>query len=303
MQFPVEARNAVQLVYREPELCLRAGAGLVLALLLAGCVYQPSDGAPSVKLDPAKIPDAEPRVEPRSRGGNKSPYSVFGKTYYVMSSSAGFFQRGEASWYGTKFHGNNTSNGERYDMYKMTAAHKTLPIPSYVRVRNLENGKQVIVRVNDRGPFHGDRIIDLSYAAATKIGMLKKGTARVEVEIIDTKAWVAGKKSGSVALAGAGSTGLHKPTAPARRVMHTGKPGEGRLYLQVGAYTSLDSAQSVQNRLLDSLEYNVVIHPTGTQQQLYRVRIGPLPSDRSLEDLKHSAALDAFGRLVRVTEF
>ena len=131
------------------------------------------------------MPDAIPRIEPRARSGNPPFYSVFGKRYYVLSSSVGYRERGVASWYGPGFHKMRTSIGERYDMYGMTAAHKTLPLPAYVRVTNLQNGRSVVVRVNDRGPFVGNRIIDLSYSAAVKLDMLHNGTAMVEVRTVD----------------------------------------------------------------------------------------------------------------------
>lgn len=132
-----------------------------------------------------ETPDAVPQHEPKSRGGNSPVYEVFGKTYRVLGSAAGFRERGAASWYGKKFHGQKTANGERYDMYKMTAAHKSLPLPSYVRVTRTDNGKSVIVRVNDRGPFHKGRVIDLSYAAAAKLGMLGAGSTQVEIAALD----------------------------------------------------------------------------------------------------------------------
>ena len=134
---------------------------------------------------PGAVPDAVPRVEPRSRYGNPPFYEVFGKRYYVLSSSVGYWERGVASWYGPGFHKERTSTGEPYDMYGMTAAHKTLPLPAYVRVTNLQNGRSIVVRVNDRGPFVGNRIIDLSYTAAAKLDMLRNGTAMVEVRSID----------------------------------------------------------------------------------------------------------------------
>lgn len=142
------------------------------------------DRAPKSAPDVSKVEDAHPKYEPYSRQGNQQNYTVRGKSYQVMSSAKGFKQTGGASWYGSKFHGHLTSNGETYDMYSMSAAHKTLPLPSYVRVTNEANNKQVIVRVNDRGPFHEGRIIDLSYAAAYKIGMLQQGTAKVSIETI-----------------------------------------------------------------------------------------------------------------------
>jgi rare lipoprotein A len=146
-----------------------------------GGYYQddgPGDHPPDGLLE---LPDAIPKVEPYSATGNK-PYVVFGKTYVPITDSQPFKQRGVGSWYGKKFHGQKTSSGELYDMYKLTAAHPTLPIPSYARVTNLNNGAQVIVRINDRGPFHSDRIIDLSYTAALKLGYLGKGSSQLEVE-------------------------------------------------------------------------------------------------------------------------
>ena len=134
----------------------------------------PPDG--DIELDPNNIPDAVPVEEPRTAAGNKSPYTVLGETYEVMPESTGYEQTGKASWYGKKFHGYKTSNGEIYSMYKMSAAHRTLPIPSYVRITNLDNGKSGIVRVNDRGPFHSYRIIDVSYAAAVRLDMVRSGT-------------------------------------------------------------------------------------------------------------------------------
>lgn len=165
------------------------GGVLLWALLLSGC--SSSGGSRTlgsneqIPGDLENIPDAVPRVEPRARYGNPATYVVFGKRYYTKTSSQGHVERGLASWYGPNFHGRNTSSGERYDMYQMTAAHKSLPLPTYARVTNLENGRSAVVKINDRGPFHGPRVIDLSYAAATKLGVVKKGTAMVEVRAID----------------------------------------------------------------------------------------------------------------------
>ncbi|WP_394130467.1 septal ring lytic transglycosylase RlpA family protein [Shewanella maritima] len=165
--------------------------------LLSACSSSPStptsqddryqikhDRAPTDAPDVSKVEDAHPKYEPYSRQGNNMTYTVRGKSYTVLTTGKGFKESGDASWYGSKFHGHLTSNGETYDMYSMSAAHKTLPLPSYVRVTNLDNNKQVIVRVNDRGPFHPGRVIDLSYAAAHRIDMLKTGTARVAIETI-----------------------------------------------------------------------------------------------------------------------
>ncbi|NEV62558.1 septal ring lytic transglycosylase RlpA family protein [Thiorhodococcus minor] len=155
-------------------------------LLLTGCASQKHlvDGD-EIPPEIARIPDAAPKVEPLSRSGNPDSYVVFGKRYYPKKSSRGHVERGLASWYGEPFHGRKTSSGDIYDMHAMTAAHKTLPLPTYARVTNLENGRSVVVRVNDRGPFHGPRIIDLSYTAAVKLGVHRKGTAAVEVRAID----------------------------------------------------------------------------------------------------------------------
>ena len=181
-----------------------------LAVFVGGCATAPT--APSVETKPkvvaappvikdsapaapppglATLPDPVVRNDPKSRRGN-NPYVVFGQHYQVMDSAAGYDQVGGASWYGTKFHGRTTSSGEPYDMYELTAAHRSLPIPTYVRVTNLQNGKSSIVRVNDRGPFHPNRIIDLSFAAAVKLGFERKGTARVRVESLAATSAVAG---------------------------------------------------------------------------------------------------------------
>lgn len=175
----------------------RAALSLSATLGLAGCFtsrHEPEPLPPTAVptpppvAAPPTIPDAVPKVEPLSRYGNPPYYEVFGKRYYVLSSSVDYLERGVASWYGPGFHEVRTSSGETYDMYAMTAAHKTLPLPAYVRVTNLENGRSVVVRVNDRGPFVGNRIIDLSYTAAARLDMLRNGTAMVEVRGIDPRA-------------------------------------------------------------------------------------------------------------------
>ena len=162
-----------------------------LALAAAACTSAPKKGGyykddgpganPPANL--ASLPDAQPRVEPLHRFANR-PYEVFGKKYVPLTSVRSFHQRGVASWYGKRFHGQKTASGERYDMYAMTAAHPILPIPSYARVTSVRTGKQVIVRINDRGPFHSDRVIDLSYAAAYRLGLIGTGSGEVEIEAI-----------------------------------------------------------------------------------------------------------------------
>jgi len=192
-----------------------------------------------------------------------------GKSYHVMSSSQGYRETGTASWYGKKFHGHKTSNGEIYDMYGMSAAHKSLPLPTYLRVTNLANGRQVIVRVNDRGPFHGKRLIDLSYAAASKLDFLKYGTAKVRLEAIDPKAWQRSKGIVSSAVS-------------------SSQPSVAGRYLQVGAYSSRNSAEYVEEQLRPVLnDLAVIIRPvTGSSgRTLYRVQVGPLRSSTSLSEL------------------
>lgn len=159
---------------------------LVLMLALTSCaMFRRGDGPPNYNVDVSKIPNAVPKVEPRAKYGNQAAYTVKGKRYYTLKSSSGYSAVGVASWYGTKFHSLRTSSGERYNMLGMTAAHKTLPLPTYVEVTNLKNKRTVIVKVNDRGPFSSNRLIDLSYVAAKKLGMLGHGTAYVEVKAIN----------------------------------------------------------------------------------------------------------------------
>lgn len=181
----------------------RLWLALLSLALLAGCAggggspggggggrYAMNDDAyPDSPEDVSNVPDAVPKVEPRAKSGNRPTYSVWGKTYHVLSDPIGYVAEGRASWYGVKFQGYATASGESYDMYKMTAAHRSLPLPTYARVTNLDNGRQVIVRVNDRGPFHDDRLIDLSYAAAARLDILGHGTGRVRVEAIDPVVW------------------------------------------------------------------------------------------------------------------
>ncbi len=172
------------------------------------------DAYPEEPPDVSRVPDAVPRHEPHSRGGNRSSYEVWGKTYHVLPDASGYAKQGTASWYGEKFHGYATSNGEIYDMYKMSAAHRSLPLPTFARVTSLDNGRSVIVRVNDRGPFHSDREIDLSYAAAARLDILDNGTGRVRVEAIDVDRWLA-ENGGSNPVAGADRRGVSQQAAAA----------------------------------------------------------------------------------------
>jgi rare lipoprotein A len=213
------------------------------------------DGPPP---DLSNLPEPVPTVEPHSLYGNKSPYSVLGRTYSVLPSARGYDERGIASFYGSKFHGYKTSNLEDYDMYKFTAASKVLPLPSYARVTNLQNGKSVIVRINDRGPFHEDRVIDLSYAAAVKIGVWPKGTGLVEVQGIDPSAPV----------------DQEAPPPPVVPPPSEHTPG---IYLQVGAFADPANAEHVAEQLRTANFAPVqVVDATIGGRLVHRVRVGPL---------------------------
>jgi len=208
-------------------------------------------------IDIASMPEPVPRSEPRSRYGNKSPYNVLGQTYTVLPTAAGYDERGIASYYGSKFHGYMTSDFEKYDMYAFSAASKVLPLPSYARVTNLENGKSVIVRINDRGPFAENRIIDLSYAAAVRIGIWPKGTGLVEVQGIDPA--------------------RENAEPPLPITVTAQKVGTPRLYLQVGAFGDPANAERLATRLRDQDVGAVrVVDAQIGGRTLKRVQIGPL---------------------------
>ena len=207
-----------------------------------------------------KIPNAKPKHEPKSKYGNPKSYTVFKKSYDVLPSSKGYKARGKASWYGKKFHGYRTSNGETYDMYGMSAAHKTLPLPTYAKVTNLDNGKSVIVKINDRGPFHDDRIIDLSYAAAGKLGILGKGTGNVEVHAIDPK--------------------LKLP----------------QQYLQLGVFNQEKNAQDMVSQLKKvAKDHPITVRSkTKNKTKLFHVHIGPIKDETVVSELIDTLALHKF---------
>ena len=220
----------------------------------------PPPAKPSTKPDVSKIPDAVPKVEPRSKRGNPPFYTVLGKRYEVRPSAEGYVERGIASWYGPTFHGELTSMGERYDMYAMTAAHKTLPLPAYARVTNLRNGKSVVVRINDRGPFVVNRIIDLSYTAAHHLDMLRDGTSMVEVRTL-----IPGQPD------------------PLTRSQET--PPQ-QLYVQAGAFADAKNAEGLVARLRAGGFTNVTMasRPDG-RPPMYRVRLGPVQNVREFDSL------------------
>jgi rare lipoprotein A len=249
------------------------------------------DGPAAPPIDVSKIPEPVPKVEPRSRFGNKETYSVLGRSYTLLPSASGYVERGIASWYGNKFHGYMTSSFETYDMYAFSAAHKTLPLPSYARVTNLDNGKSVIVRVNDRGPFHENRIIDLSYAAAVKIGVWPKGTGLVEVRAIDpahpdvelpvSRTASSAPRPAPRALVPAPVTRIASvPAAPgpvASAAASTPAVGGTRIYLQLGAFGERGNAEraaaTATRAGLDHVDIQSVAVAGHT---VHRVRVGPL---------------------------
>lgn len=253
---------------------------LYILFFVSACgVMVERDGAPEVPVDVSSVPDAIPRDEPHSRYGNPESYEVMGKRYYVLNSSKGFVERGIASWYGTKFDGKRTSSGETYDMYAMTAAHKTLPLPTYVEVINLENKKSIIVRVNDRGPFHENRIIDLSYAAASKLGILASGTGLVEIRAINPSTYASNGKS-----------------TPITTVALDNRP-ISEFYIQVGAFSQLTNAEKLRIQLDSIGKSRIKINQAVVDNKLlYRVRIGPLVNvdnaDQIVDQLIHLGITD-----------
>lgn len=235
---------------------------VVLSLLLPACggyyyAHPQQDGA-GVQIDINTIQDAQPIIEPITKAGNKSPYTQFGITYEIMPSSVGYRELGTASWYGTKFHGRRTSNGDIYNMYLMTAAHKTLPIPTYVRVTRLDTQQTIIVRVNDRGPFHNQRIIDLSYAAAVKLGFSDSGTAEVLVEAIDA----------SLPLL----------------------TNNEKAYLQIGAFDNPESAIKFAAKFDDQITAPIGIKAV---ENVYKVLVGPFRDSRELLEAKQTLKLES----------
>jgi rare lipoprotein A len=229
------------------------------------------DVAPEGKFDASLVPDLIPQWEPLSYRGNKSPYTVLGSEYHIMNSAEGYSEVGTASWYGLKFHGEQTSNGETYNMYSLSAAHKTLPLPTWLRVTNLENNKSIIVRVNDRGPFHGDRIIDLSYAAAHKLDYANKGTARVKLEAIS----------------------FDQPV-----LAQTSRDDQIKPFVQVAAYSNEQNALQVKQRLqnlLPQADVFVAASPD-SERALYRVRIGPFDSQQAANQAQQLVAQANIGQ-------
>ncbi|WP_456270071.1 septal ring lytic transglycosylase RlpA family protein [Kushneria sp. AK178] len=298
------------------------GLLVITAMLIGGCAsgsggsggrYAMShDAYPDEQVDVSRVPDAVPRVEPLSRSGNQSTYQVRGKRYHVLSSSQGYSQTGLASFYGRKFQGYDTANGEQYDMYAMSAAHRSLPLPTFARVTNLANDRSVIVRVNDRGPFHDDRLIDLSYAAASRLDMLGDGTARVRVTAIDPRQWQAQHNNDQRMAArseGEGVSVTSGTDAPRRQgvnassiqshVPATGSSNQaGAVYLQVAALGSDAQARALRDRLEARLSRPVRVT---RHAAMHRVQVGPLADPIMVESVRSELHDAGYDQLHQVT--
>ncbi|MFG6667437.1 septal ring lytic transglycosylase RlpA family protein [Halomonas sp. HNIBRBA4712] len=291
------------------------GAGATLCALVSGCASQSApptvnterqapeaaastssggggryamsgDAYPLEPPDVSQVPDAQPRIEEPSRAGNRSTYQVWGETYHVLPSASGYARQGTASWYGEKFHGYATSNGEIYDMYKMSAAHRSLPLPTFARITSMDSGNSVIVRVNDRGPFHSDREIDLSYAAAARLGILDNGTGAVRVEAIDPQQWLANRggaaqpapsptpaRPAAPAQPVQAAAPAPAPRAPAAAPAPASRPSGDEIFLQIAALGSEESARELQQRLGGELLHSVRVM---SDANVHRVQVGPM---------------------------
>jgi rare lipoprotein A len=252
----------------------------IMAFCLSACHtirHTNRDGPPPFAVDVSRVKDPVPKCEPKSKYGNPKTYCVRGHCYRVMQSSVGYVERGIASWYGTRFHAQKTSNRENYDMLAMTAAHKTLPLPTYLQVTNLQTGQHAIVRVNDRGPFVANRLIDLSYVAAKKIGVTPKGTALVEIRSIDP----------------------HHPSyaQPKPQI------GAARIYVQVGAFAVHANAEHAAAHLRQKVDLPVLLcEYTKDGQTLYRVRTGPLPNVEAADALNARLVQQGLSKTIIVVQ-
>lgn len=296
---------------------------LSLALVLAGCA---SDGPPPSPRDLSGIPDAIPRDEPVKPWSNR-PYEVSGVWYTPLTTARGYREKGLASWYGTKFHGRLTSSREPYDMYAMTAAHKTLPLPCYVRVTNLKNGKSTVLRVNDRGPFHDGRVIDLSYAAAAKLGIAAHGTGTVEVvglvpsdyspldgpgqELADSRRRVdptslppPPEPAYHPPLIKAGPYAAGHAPATSRQQFAGAAAGAGQIFVQLGAFSTRASAENLARQLERDYGVTTAITPTRSANglTLHRLRLGPVADAEEADALVARLAQANLGRPLLIVE-
>lgn len=261
---------------------------LIGALLIHGCTQAPrvndeidvKDGA-GEPVDTRLITNAVPKIEPVTRAGNSNPYTVLGETYHLLPTAEGYKRVGTASWYGSKFHGRRTANGEVYDMYSMTAAHRTLPIPAYARITNLSNQRVIVVRINDRGPFHTSRIIDLSYVAALKLGFADHGTAEVEIEVITPTSRRTEVPMPNVSPIVADRLAIPEVRAAEERsIDHL---PSGGVFLQIGAFAQRPSADRLRQAIsaMTSLPIEIVQH-----RELFKVKIGPIKNSTRLKMLQ-----------------
>jgi rare lipoprotein A len=286
------------LKYKKMQALLRSILSTIIVISVASCSATPStiesppnnsrysieqDRAPSGAIDVSALPEVFPEPVNRTLAGNRSPYVVLGKTYVILPTEEGYSERGVASWYGEKFHGHKTSNGEIFSMYEVSAAHKSLPIPSFLRVTNLDNNRSIVVRVNDRGPFHGERIIDLSYAAAVKLGYADRGTARVQLDAITVK----GSSRDKMTL----EDQISNPET-------LGNSKQVEQFLQVGAFSDINTAQAVSNKLKGMTDRPIFIRSitNSTNDVFHRVRIGPINDPIEIQQLTERLVAAKFGR-------
>lgn len=247
---------------------LTHGGVTALLLIAAGCASNPPQPVPRSVID-----------APRSERGNPNFYEVFGRRYHVMPTAEGYRESGVASWYGHDFHGRSTSSGERYDMFALTAAHKTLPLPTWVEVTNRENGKRIIVKVNDRGPFVGERIIDLSYAAALELDMVGAGTAPVFVRALGAPAVA------PIALTVVGDPLAAGAVSPTGRERGAGLPAE-KTFVQVGAFAEHANASRVLATLKHSGVEDAHVHAADVAGGIHRVHVGPLATENEYDAVR-----------------
>jgi len=257
-----------------------------------------TDGAPKYDIDVSKIHDAVPKKEALSRYGNKS-YSVRGHYYKVLSSAKGYDKYGVASWYGTMFHGKLTSSREPYNLYAMTAASPTLPLPCYVQVTNTENGKKAVVKVTDRGPFERNRIMDFSYAAAKKLGFANEGTAHVHIVAIDPDNWNKNHSDGLVFASAAAATFKPQPTKNQKQ----SAASKHKFYLQIGAFSSLASAKKVSNKVEALLNTETHVNKfSKNNESVYRVQVGPVLSNAESARLRNTLKSHGFDKVIATAQ-
>ncbi|HET7314253.1 septal ring lytic transglycosylase RlpA family protein [Salinisphaera sp.] len=290
--------------WTSPALASALASALTGALLvLSGCASSPgpksrgggyyqNDGPPkNIDIDLSKIPDAVPKDMPLSEYGNPSSYTALGKRYYVLKSAAGFTQTGLASWYGRQFDGERTSSGEPYDMFAMTAAHKSLPIPTWVRVTNLENHKQVVVKINDRGPFHEGRIIDLSYVAARRLGIVDEGSAPVRIRTVTPETLDQPYVENN-------APEHADPPVPLRRAQNPPSDPDETIApvasLQIGAFSTAGHASRAKAHANAAGVGPVAVIPPSPDMSLYRVRVGPFSSSAAQQRAKQQLAAAGF---------